>query len=41
MIAHKVRRFTVRDLPDDITLIEIDGRNGPIRRLEQIQTLNV
>src|SRR5580704_15792789 len=40
MILDVVRRFAVRDLPGDVALVQIDGRNAPIRRLQQGQALH-
>ena len=41
LIADRVRRLAVRDLPDDLALIEIDRGDGSVRRLDQRQTLHV
>ena len=40
MIAHGVWCFTMRHLPDNLTLVEIDGRYGAIGWLEQRQALH-
>ena len=40
MIADVVRRFAVRDLPEDFAFIQIDRADASIRRLRQRQALN-
>src|SRR5205823_9341269 len=35
MIAHNIRGLTMGDLPHHLTFIQIDGRDGSVRRLDQ------
>jgi len=41
MIADGVRRLAVRDLPEDLTLVEADCRDGSVRRLDERQALHL
>src|ERR1700736_533181 len=41
MVSHNVRRVAVRDLPNDLTFIQTDSRDGPIGRLDDRQALYV
>ena len=40
VVADVVRRFAVRDLPEDLALVQIDRADARVRRLEQRQSLH-
>ena len=41
MVAHRIRRFAMRDLPDEFALVEIDRGDASVRRLQQRQPLRI
>src|SRR5439155_21666136 len=41
VIADVVRRFAVRDLPDNLALVEIDRSNAAVRRFCEWKPLNI
>ena len=40
MILDVVRRLAVRDLPDELALVQIERRDAAVRRLDERQTLH-
>src|SRR5207248_9859145 len=40
-VAHYVGSFSMRDLPFDFAFIQINGRDGSVRRLDQWQTVDI
>src|SRR5712671_2311045 len=40
VITNQIRRFAVRDLPDDLSLVQVNGSDGPVRRLHEWQAID-